>query len=109
MVVVGVDVEDGRRGADLLQRTSMTKLAISSMLGFEKFGKSSMFRLSSLLREVGSKARGFDVSRSLTRCLKDLAAARSAMGTAAQQTDYSKWSNDSLIERVTQLEQKLKG
>jgi len=38
----------------------------------------------------------------------DHAASQSELGTAAQQPDYSNWSNDSLIERVTQLEQQLK-
>jgi hypothetical protein len=39
----------------------------------------------------------------------DRAAPQSEMGIAARQPDYSKWSNDSLIERVTQLEQQSKG
>lgn len=67
-----------------------------------------MFRLSSI-REVGLKVRGSHLSRSLTRRAMDRAAPQSEMGIAARQPDYSKWSNDSLIERVTQLEQQLKG
>lgn len=67
-----------------------------------------MFRSFSIRGVVGLKARGINVSRSLTRRSMDHAASQSELGTAAQQPDYSNWSNDSLIERVTQLEQQLK-
>lgn len=86
----------------------MTKLEISvSLLDLES-GSSSMFRFSSIRCEVGLKVRGINMSRSLTRRSMDLAVPQFEPGKTAQQTDYSNWSNDSLIERVTQLEQQLK-
>lgn len=48
------------------------------------------------------------MSRSLRGRSTDIAARRSELGMAAQQTDYSKWSNDSLIQRVALLEQQLR-